>query len=80
MNGIGTQKNHIKEFMNFIKTEGSMKLVICNHAGTKFCNSIKERCRHKEPHEKTSDCSAPKCSNGEIEIKVKCIPYKEKSK
>jgi len=57
-----------------------MKTVICDHARTKHCDSMGERCRHKEPHEKTSDCSAPKCSNGEIEIKVKCIPYQEERK
>jgi hypothetical protein len=55
-----------------------MKLVICDHAGTKHCNSIKNGCRHKESHEKTSDCSAPECNNGEKVIKVKCIPYKKK--
>jgi hypothetical protein len=58
-------------------------LVICDHAGTKYCEKVKkiidiEICDHEIVHKKIKSCKNYYCI-AEINVKVKCIPYKEKA-
>jgi hypothetical protein len=50
-----------------------MKLMICNHAGTKHCKKQKynEFCFHRKKHKEIITCDELYCGK----IKVKCIPY-----
>jgi len=47
------------------------KLYICDHAGTEHCKN----CYHNNVHKKGFACMHSPC--GELNIKVKCIPYKQ---
>jgi hypothetical protein len=64
-------------------------LVICDHANTEHCKKVKKvwhGCWHSKPHDNkychtsNSDMGYFTCRNISGSIKVKCIPYKEKSK